>query len=253
MVTDELATILGQNRGVELFRPVVERIVRSPVLLRVFTDTVFESDEFLRSTDAYVRRTTESALAETAAPTADATIAKWFANHSKEVAESVRRHLPDPEPDWYCASDDPKPEPPTDRTGERTGKREAQAPPNPTNHLGRQDRGAPSRYSRSSNSTDSYDDDSAADDRDGHNTPRYEHPGKRENSEPVLRSVNSKYKGPVNYKTYQLHHRSPHYDTEVAKRMARWAKRMDHQLKPRTFVPSDPISVLSFLPAFHDA
>lgn len=66
----------------------------------------------------------------------------------------------------------------------------------------------------------------------------------------TIRPVNNRFRDALDFRTYRLVDTSPKYDDRVAKRVAKWAKRLQVQMKTNIFDSFDPISIISFLSAF---
>lgn len=59
--------------------------------------------------------------------------------------------------------------------------------------------------------------------------------------------INTHFSKALNFITYGLGMRSQKYDGRISGIIAKWAKRMDENIKWANFKPSDPVSVLFFL------
>jgi len=68
-----------------------------------------------------------------------------------------------------------------------------------------------------------------------------------------LRPVNTHFRRALDYRTYLLNDRSTKFNSGVTKQIAKMVRRMDVQMKSQIFDPVDPITILSFLPAFKTA
>ena len=67
---------------------------------------------------------------------------------------------------------------------------------------------------------------------------------------PVIRPLNDLFIKAVDYRTYRLESRSARYDARTARRINRYRKKLEAQMKTHTFGGQDPIPVLGFLPRF---
>lgn len=82
-------------------------------------------------------------------------------------------------------------------------------------------------------------------------TRRHRNPQSSKQSVTVIEQVNRYYQTAVDYRIYRLFYSSQQYDSDVARRIANMARRLEMQLKSQMIVVSGPISIFSFLPTFH--
>ena len=66
----------------------------------------------------------------------------------------------------------------------------------------------------------------------------------------MIRPLNDLFTKAVDYRTYRLESRSARYDASTARRINRYRKKLDVQMKTHTFRGQDPIAVLGFLARF---
>ena len=67
---------------------------------------------------------------------------------------------------------------------------------------------------------------------------------------PVIGPLNDLFTKAVDYRTYRLESRSARYEASTARRINRYRKKLDVQMKTPTFGGQDPIAVLGFLAQF---
>ena len=67
---------------------------------------------------------------------------------------------------------------------------------------------------------------------------------------PVIRPLNDLYNKAVDYRTYRLESRSARYDASTARRINRYRKKLEVQMKTPSFRVQDPIAGLGFLARF---
>ena len=63
----------------------------------------------------------------------------------------------------------------------------------------------------------------------------------------MIRPLNDLFTKAVDYRTYRLESRSACYDASTGRRINRYRKKLDVQMKTHTFGGQDPIAVLGFL------
>ena len=63
----------------------------------------------------------------------------------------------------------------------------------------------------------------------------------------MIRPLNDLFNKAVDYRTYRLENRSARYDANTARRINRFRKKLDVEMKTHTFGGQDPIAVLGFL------
>ena len=66
----------------------------------------------------------------------------------------------------------------------------------------------------------------------------------------MIKPLNDLFSKAVDYRTYRLERRSSRYDAGTARRVNRYRKKLDVQMKTHTFSGQDPIAVLGFLARF---
>ena len=66
----------------------------------------------------------------------------------------------------------------------------------------------------------------------------------------MIRPLNDPFTKPVDYRTYRLEIRSERYDASTARRVNRYRKKLEMQMKTHKFGSQDPIAVLGLLARF---
>ena len=105
-------------------------------------------------------------------------------------------------------------------------------------------------HTSDSNSDSTSDGDSDDSDSDSHDEDKKSRKSKRKTNQTNLRvfvPLNDWFVKACNYKSYRLSNRSAKYSSSVAEKMPRYRKRLEPQMKTRTFSGQDPITILSFL------
>ena len=106
------------------------------------------------------------------------------------------------------------------------------------------------RFRREDSDPEGYSSPGGEGDRHSRGRDRWSTPRRDPKRLPVIRPLNDLFTKTVDYRTYRLESRSARYDASTARRINRYRKKLEVQMKTHTFGSQDPIAVLVFLARF---